>query len=277
MSQDLPERCLELGSGLHPQVLEKTATRALIGVRCLRLPSAPVERKEELALQALAERVLLGKRFDGADVAAMQPHAEAQVEPILERFDAQLVEPEALARNEGGVAEVVENGPTPQCERHIEERERVRMTARDSGAAGLVDEFAKAGQVELVGAEQQRIPGLPAYQQPALGRVRVAIGFNGTAQPMDVYSKRVDHTAGRPIPPENLDKLIVGDNAVRFECERRQERPLFGSPEIKELAAASHLERAEDGEVKSERIQRGMADQRFPLVAGHRNQDVISL
>ncbi len=154
MPEDLPERRLEVGSRLHPQVIQQPATGALIRVGSLGLPSAPIERDEELALQAFPKWMLVGKRLDRADVLSMQAHAQAEVESILERLEAQLLEANAVGSDKGSVAEVVQSGASPQAESAVKQGERLLVTAAAGSGSSFRDEPAKARQIKFIGLEQ---------------------------------------------------------------------------------------------------------------------------
>ena len=131
--------------------------------------------------------MVLRERLNGAHVLAMQPQPQAHVKPILERFQAQLVEPDAVSGYERSVAEVVEDGSTPECQRLIKKRERLRISAMYGCGSCLVDERCESRAISSSFAlEQQGISRQPAHQQPAVGMAAVAVLSNRPAQPVDV-------------------------------------------------------------------------------------------
>src|SRR5580700_8484206 len=127
----------------------------------------------------------------------MQPQAQADVKTILQRFQAKLVEADALGGNKRSVAEVVEDRPTPEGQGPIKEGERLRIATTKTRGSCLVDERAKASDVELVGPDHQGVSGEAAHHQPVLARRSAAIPFDGPAQPVDVDSERVDRPLAR--------------------------------------------------------------------------------
>ena len=92
-------------------------------VRLQRLGLTPrsVEREHQLAPQALPQRVLRDQRLELADELSAAAELEVGVDPLLERLQAQLLEPADLGLGERLEGEVGERWAAPQRERLAEQ------------------------------------------------------------------------------------------------------------------------------------------------------------
>ena len=87
---------LELGAGLEPELLDERGAGAAVGVERLGLAAGAVEGEHQVGVQALAVRVLGDQRLQLGDHGAVAAEREVELQPVLERGQAQAVEPRAL-------------------------------------------------------------------------------------------------------------------------------------------------------------------------------------
>ena len=102
---------------LDGELLDQSGSRRPIGVQSVRLPARAVEREHELAAQALRQRVLGDETLELADELAVTTEREIRVDAILERGQANLLEPSDLALRPRFVGELDEwrAAPEPEC------------------------------------------------------------------------------------------------------------------------------------------------------------------
>ena len=134
LPQHLPLELLQLRRGVEPELVGECEPRGAVDLERLGLPAAAIEREHQLAAQSLAERVGGDQGLELADERRVAAELELGVDPLLERGEAQLVEPRGLEAREVLLVEIGERGAAPEGERLGQER-RARGRIRASRAA----------------------------------------------------------------------------------------------------------------------------------------------
>ena len=134
----------------------------------------------------------------------MRPSARRRLGAILERRDAELVEPVPFRSDAAAVLEVRKHRAAPQGERMLERRKRLLVACRAAVSPRGLDQFFELGGVEPLGL--QSVPlAVPLDLEPGLAQVR------------DVHLQRVRGARGRPLAPDRVDQGPVGDGRAARE------------------------------------------------------------
>ena len=113
------------------------------------------EREHQLASQPLTRRVLGDERRELADELGMTAERELGVDSVLERCEAQLLEPRACGLGEALVGEVRERRAAPERERLAQLRRRVR----ECGLSRVPQQRLEPVEVDLILLDLEQIPG----------------------------------------------------------------------------------------------------------------------
>ena len=173
----------------------------------------------------------------------MPAERELRVDPLLERREAQLLEPLEAARGERLVGEVGERRPAPEVERLAEQRGRRAGVVARTRPLGLGRQALEAREVEVVVADSgAAYPG---------GRVSIA-----AAEPSARRSSETcrctcvtAETGGRPAYRSSASALDRHD-AVRVQQQDRERRALTRPSEPDRAAVADDLERTQHAELE---------------------------
>ena len=114
------DRALELAerlARLDPELVDERLARTLIDRERVGLPARAVERQHQLRARALPQRLLEHEALELGDELAVPREREVSVDPVLERGQAQLLEPRDLRVREGLRRQIRERRPSPQRER----------------------------------------------------------------------------------------------------------------------------------------------------------------
>ena len=88
LPKDRPLQLLERRARVDPELVDERPARILVGVKRLRLPTRPVQRRHQIPPQALAERVLGDQRLELSDQLVVAPEDEVGVDPELRLLPA---------------------------------------------------------------------------------------------------------------------------------------------------------------------------------------------
>ena len=169
--------------------------------------------------QPLAQRVLGDERLELADELRVAAEREVGVDPLLERREAELLEPDDRGLRERLVGEVGERGAAPERER-LAQRRRGR-SASPAGAVrlALAEQALEAVQVELLGLELERVAGRARDEHAAPSDLaqarRRSPGAPGFALPADSLAPElVDQAVGR----DDLHRAAGARTASTARC-----------------------------------------------------------
>ena len=133
LAQDRLLEPRELRRRLDPERVDQRAPQRAVGGERVLLAAGAVERGHQLGGEALVGRVLVHERLELGDEPAVLAERELGLDALLERGEAQLLEPRDRRRRERLVGEVGERRAAPQRERLAQQR-RPRARARRARA-----------------------------------------------------------------------------------------------------------------------------------------------
>ena len=215
----------QLAAGLDPELLDERPPRLLVGLERLGLAARAVEREHQLAAQALAQRVLVDQRLELADERRRgAPSARSRVDPLLERSEAQLLEPGDLA-------------PGRRARRRSR-RAAARATARARRPGGpLSRRRSKRARSSSSCATCSRYPGAFVCRRSLPEQL---------SELRDIQLYRLLGRRGRLLAPDRVDQPAAGDDPICLQQKQRQEGALLLPAEIECPSVRKHLERAQD-------------------------------
>ena len=181
---------LERRRRLDPEALDERLPRRAVGLERLGLPARAVEREHQLAAEPLAQRVLGDERLELGDERGVPAEREVCVDPLLERREAQLLEPLDAARANDSYARSASGGrargraprgaaPPP---RRASPRERLRSASsasalearRGRAARRRREQVAGRPRLDRVGRRRARAAAPRSAAAPASPRRRAA-------------------------------------------------------------------------------------------------------
>jgi hypothetical protein len=243
MLEDLALELLQRLTRLEPELLGQSAAAPLVDVERLGLAVGAIERDHELAAQALAKRVPRDERLQLGDDLAVASERKLGVDSLLDRAQAEFLEPLDLTPRERVVGEVRERRAAPERKRRVELRHRGLSLSAGESAPTVLEEPLEPLGVELRRLDLEEIAVAARFEQP-----RVAV--ERFAQPGDVSAQRLGGGRWRRVPPELVDQRVGGDDLVCAEQQDRKERTLLPSAELYPPVSVSHLQRPEDPEIR---------------------------
>src|SRR5581483_239289 len=235
---ELPER----RTGLEAELGDEGAPRVGEDPERLRLPARAVEREHLLAAEPLPQRVLRRQRLELGRECRVPAERELRVDPLLDREQAQLLEPVDLGSRERLVCEIGERAAAPQRKPFLEPRQGASRIPAGVRAAALLEESLEPVGVELLRLELEDVAAGARADE-----LRVA---ERLAQPRDLVVEAVVCVAGRPLRPELVEEAVARDDLVRMEEQDRQERALLRPSDGDDALAVPGLERAEKPELQ---------------------------
>ena len=228
---------------LDAELVDQRAAGRLVGLERVGLAAGPVERHEQLAPQALAQRLLWTSASSSATSSAPRPSARSASTRSSSATSRSSSEARDLGLAERLVGEVGQRPAAPQRER-LSQR-RAPPWPGPGRACGLGEEPLEAVQVELVPADPQLVARRPGHEDAVPSPPRPARAPAAAAPPPSTApSPRPGPGAG----PQLLDQPVAGDRLAGVQQQHRQQRPLLDAPEGQLLAALPRLERPQDQE-----------------------------
>jgi hypothetical protein len=147
--------------GIDPELLRKGRPGSLEGGECLRLLIGPVQREHQLAPQALAERMRSRERLELGDRPGVAAEIELGGDLVLDRLEAELLEPRDVPRQRWLGRQVGKRRSSPELEGTIE---RQNDGARfDRRSADILDHGLEHRRVDLVGFRAQDVAASPSF------------------------------------------------------------------------------------------------------------------
>ena len=122
VTQDGCLEVLQLGAGIHSQLLEQQGPHGSVGLQGVGLPSAPVERGDPQRVQPFAQRVRGGQGVQLGKDRGLTAGVQVGLQPVLEHRQPLLLEGSHLRRDDRAGHQVGEGGTTPQVESLLEHR-----------------------------------------------------------------------------------------------------------------------------------------------------------
>ena len=233
LKQYLSLQLLQLRRRVEPLLVREREPRRAVDLERLRLAAAAIERKHQLAAQPVAEWVGGDERFQLPDKLSVAAEQELGVEPILERDDAQLIEPRGFEPGELLLVEVCERRTVPQRERLVEQRNPLRRVR----LSRIAEQAFEAICIDVFGFDREPVAG---------GLRDDEVAAEQLAERMDGVLERAGRGRGRSLAPEVGDEPVGGNDLSCPQCQRGEERPLLAAGESDDPVAVPHLERPEE-------------------------------
>jgi hypothetical protein len=192
---------LERRARLDPEPLDERAPRRPEHLERLGLALTAIQREHQLAVQALAQRVLRDEPLELGDQLGVAAEREVGFDALLERREPQLLQARDLGLRERLGRQVAERRAAPQGQRVAQEA----GGHPGVGRAGLPEQPLEAVQVDLMALDGERI-GARA-RDDRLGAQRLAhLG--------DVHLQRLARGGRRPLAPQLVDQAVGGERVV---------------------------------------------------------------
>ncbi len=217
MPQDSREELLQGAPGLDAELVDERPPGRRGSPGAPR-PDAP----SDTARASAARAAVRGKAGDSTSASssptssACPPALEVGVDPLLERGEAQLVEPPDLALRESLVGEVGERRPAPERQAQLEALGLARRHAKRARIARA--SCSKRPRSVSSGAARSMYPG---------GLVSSAVGSERLPQLGDHVLKRGRRRPRWVLAPELVEEPVGGDDTSRVERKQTEERALL--------------------------------------------------
>ena len=209
--EDALVQLVQLGAGLHADLLDERGARLAIRRERLRLPPGPVQREHPLRVQVLAQGIRCDERVELADHLGVPAGREVGVDRALGGAQPQRVEPADLSGGERLVGDVRERVAMPQGKRLA----RTRLVEQ-ALEAHRVDGVAR--QLQLVAAAARDDQGAVAVERPP--------------QVRDVELHHLRRAGRRLVAPQPLRETVRRHRPPRLEREHREHRPLLAGAQL---------------------------------------------
>ena len=223
-------------AGIDSELVGERLAGSVIHVERLRLPAGAVEREHQLAAKPLSERKLLDERFQLGDEARALTELEICVDPLLDRVQAQLLEPADLVLRERLEREIGERRAPPQASacrsiaaRSAASADRAAATRRSNRprsrlSASICEHVARRSRHEHVGPEQ-------------------------LAELRDEILERRRRGLRRLLTPELVDEAVGCHDLARPHEQEPEQRTLLLAAQRERRRPADDFERPEDAEL----------------------------
>ena len=184
-------------------------------------------------------RVLADQQLELADELGTRAKREIRLDPLLQGFDAKLLEPCDLGLRPGLVGELGQRLSSPERERLPQHPVRLRR----GGSPRVRDELLEPEQVERprIGTKLVRRGGGPDH-----------VAAERPAELRDVLLQDLRRGGGRSSAPQIVDQAVTRHELVRVEEQDREERPLLRRIQGNDAALGDRLEWPEDAEFHRE-------------------------
>ncbi len=230
----------QLGPRLDRERVHERLTTCAVDLERLGLPPGAVEREHQLAPRALPERVRRDERVQLLEDVRVMPEGEVGLDPVLERREAQLLEPIGGLRRERLADEIREGRSAPLGERVPQQLRTAGEIARRDRPAARGRAGLEAEEIERRGRRFEEISGLARLDGRRPERL---------AEPRHVDLHGGGGRRRRILPPQLVDDPVGGHDPVGVEEEQREDRSLPHPAEGHTSRAVAHFEWAEQQEL----------------------------
>ena len=244
LAQDGVVQAPQLQARLDPDLFHQRAPGVPVGLECLSLATAAIERDHLLRVQPLTQRVLGQDRLDVTDDLLVATRGEVSVNRQLARRRAQLPEATDLSGREGLIDQVGERLAAKQGQRFACCGGRLPGSR---GASLFGHEPFEPLYVHRLRIDPQLVPAV------ARDDLRTAVG-QSQAQAPDVILEHLGGAPGRLLAPHAFDQAVGSHRAVGLEDQHRQNRALLRPAECDRPVADADLEVAEEPDLHARAI-----------------------
>ncbi|HET7044980.1 MAG TPA: hypothetical protein VFI37_09040 [Gaiellaceae bacterium] len=159
MAQNARLKLAQPGRRLEAELLDEEPASLRVHCERIRLASRAVEREHQVLAQALPHRALRDQSLEIGDERHVVACGKLRLEPLLERREAQLLEPHDLALREALVRDVLERRPAPECECVPERCGRLPRPPLAAQPPPLRARGVEAVEVDLLRSRLEQVPG----------------------------------------------------------------------------------------------------------------------
>ena len=142
---ELPER----GRRLEPKLVDQCHPSSAVGLQCLGLAPAAVEGQDQLAAQALTQRMLRHERLELADQLCVPSTGQIGVDAVFEQRKLKLLEPADLRLRKRLEREFRKRRAAPQLKGRSQLIGGAPAVVRGQGLATQIGQALAAVEVEL--------------------------------------------------------------------------------------------------------------------------------
>ena len=155
------DRLLELAqlpSRLEPELVGERASGVAEALQCVGLAARPVQREHVLGAQALAHRLLAHEALELRHQLDVTTETEVGLDALLDRGEAQLLEPRAAVLGEPLIGEIAQRPTAPQRQRRAQELGGAGRIVAGERSATLIQEPLEAQRVDALGVDGEGVP-----------------------------------------------------------------------------------------------------------------------
>jgi hypothetical protein len=181
----------------------------------------------------------------------MGAKGQPRLDQLLERRDAQIIEPGDLALRERLVGHFGQRRAAPQRQRLLERRNGALRPAPGQLAAPLGHEPLETVRVEALGIEPQLVAALARHDHAS--RAVAVLARQRLAQAGDLHLHGLGGVGGWTLTPELVDQPLRAERLVDVQQKQGQQRPLLAPSKRDRAALVEDLQRAEDAEIHRQR------------------------
>lgn len=208
VGEDLVLEVVQLRCRLEP-TLGELFPPALVEVQRVGVPAFPVTRLHQQRSGVFAPGMLIEDRRDIGRSRGRVPGGQQQLASLLDRCQAQLIEPGRFGLRELPVGHLSEGRATPQRQRVLQPKHSPRHIRLHRGR----DQVLEARRVQLVSIEFQSI-ATPARHE--------VIGREEPAESGDLGPQRSSRVIGQVITPQPVHESISRDDVAMLDDQLRQ-------------------------------------------------------
>ena len=157
VAQDRLLQALQLRRGLEPELLIQPPPPARVDLERVALAPAAIQRQHQQADQPLTRRILGAQLLELGDHKRVLAVGQPRIDALLQRGDAQLLQPRDLCLRERLKPHIGQRRPTPEPQRVIEQPPRRRLIAPHTRRPRLTDQRLEAPRVDSVGLDHEPI------------------------------------------------------------------------------------------------------------------------
>jgi hypothetical protein len=226
-----------LDAGLDAQLVHEDAVCAAVGCERVGLPSCSIEGQHEFSPDPFPKWMAFDERLELGNELSVPSELEIDVDPILERRKALLLQPGDLVLGERLTRELDERRAAPKGESLAKlHRPLLRFDGPRLGHQSL-----EAFEVEVAGLDVEHVTA------------RLPLERFGTEEPAERVNLVLKRRARRPggfVPPEVIDEVVLREWLIGVQEQEPEKRPLLRSRHGEEHAVPANLERTEDPKVE---------------------------
>ncbi len=231
-AQDLALEPAKILARLDADVVERGAGLS-VGLESLCRAARLMASRHQQVPDLLPQRMLLDERLELGDDVGGVSELDVGRDPLLDRDQAELVEPASLALRPLLEGELGERWAAPEIERPDEQRASL-LRGR---ATRVAQQPLEAPGVDLVGRHREHVARRPRHEDVRPERL---------PQRDDGVLQRRRRTLRRLGAVELVDELLGRNHPARAQKQRDEQRTLSRPPENDRRLPVRHLERAED-------------------------------